>query len=350
MPADRRPSVAAIAGADSLPGEDKFTTLAPQQRSAIMSPQHATRPHPFSLAPDVTAAGSEIRPDSTLPGRSEAPAARPETLAGRTEARLHSVIQIPNSAPEAQSEPPRQDFTHHTQGMRTSVRSGNETSTPAFAWRAAEPAPAHGREEISRASFDRALRRADIRNLRSVEHHVQRADAKPAVNSAYAGIDFAAARPAASGLTGTSASPGPDLTGLQTAVTDQLGARLVSMATAGKSVAKLQLKPAELGALEIRISMQDDGAVVSIHAQQPHAREAIEAGLPRLREMFATTGTGLVEVDVSGDSGSGADARTGPADVPGYTQETVTATVSDESQAHTAASRPRTDRLLDLWV
>jgi flagellar hook-length control protein FliK len=81
---------------------------------------------------------------------------------------------------------------------------------------------------------------------------------------------------------------------------EPLGERLIALATQGQQFAKLRLHPAELGALEVRIKLHDDGAAISISSHHAHVRDAIEATLPRLRELFASQGMDLVDVDVSG--------------------------------------------------
>jgi flagellar hook-length control protein FliK len=83
-----------------------------------------------------------------------------------------------------------------------------------------------------------------------------------------------------------------------------LGDRLIALAQHGQLQAKLRLHPAELGALEVRIKLHDDGASVAISSPHGQVRDAIEASLPRLRELFAAQGMNLVDVDVSSGGGN----------------------------------------------
>jgi flagellar hook-length control protein FliK len=131
------------------------------------------------------------------------------------------------------------------------------------------------------------------------------------------------------------------------AVSHQLGERLIAMASQGKHTARLQLHPAELGALEIRVSIQDDGAVVSITAQLPQARELIEAGLPRLRELFDASGTNLLDVDVSGSDGGGTQQFERSAAEFGSVSPQV-AGVNEPPRFDPVGAR--SERLLDLLV
>ncbi|MBP7712437.1 MAG: flagellar hook-length control protein FliK [Gammaproteobacteria bacterium] len=81
--------------------------------------------------------------------------------------------------------------------------------------------------------------------------------------------------------------------------------------------ADLRLNPPELGPLEVRISMVDDEARITFTASHPQVREALEAALPKLRDMLGGSGVQLLQVDVSGhgaghrrppEAGSGAAA------------------------------------------
>ncbi len=72
-------------------------------------------------------------------------------------------------------------------------------------------------------------------------------------------------------------------------------------AQAGQS-AQIKLNPAHLGPMEVRIQVRDDQANVQFTATHAVVREALEAALPRLREMLGASGVELVDVDISGES------------------------------------------------
>ena len=76
--------------------------------------------------------------------------------------------------------------------------------------------------------------------------------------------------------------------------------------------ASLRLSPAELGPIEIRLSLQQEQASVAFTAQHALTREALEAAIPRLREMFNESNLQLVNVDVSQRDGSGQRGLTDP--------------------------------------
>lgn len=63
--------------------------------------------------------------------------------------------------------------------------------------------------------------------------------------------------------------------------------------------AEIKLNPAHLGPIEVRVQLHQDQAQISFTAQHAPAREALEAALPRLREMFAANGYSQVDVNVS---------------------------------------------------
>ena len=105
------------------------------------------------------------------------------------------------------------------------------------------------------------------------------------------------------------------------------GQRVALLAKSGLQRADIKLNPAHLGPVEVRISMNDDQqASVTFFAKHSVVRDAIEASMPRLREMLSEQGMNLVDSQVSqdprgdrhdqsfgqnsgfGDSGGGAEA------------------------------------------
>jgi flagellar hook-length control protein FliK len=78
-----------------------------------------------------------------------------------------------------------------------------------------------------------------------------------------------------------------------------LGERVRWMATEKVQVAELRLNPPNLGPLEVRLHVEGDRTHVNFVAPQAAVRDAIDAALPRLRELFSEGGLNLGDVTVS---------------------------------------------------
>lgn len=63
--------------------------------------------------------------------------------------------------------------------------------------------------------------------------------------------------------------------------------------------AEIRLNPANLGPLEVKLSIEDDVARLSFVSSHAPVREALDAAMPRLREMLEQQGISLADVDVS---------------------------------------------------
>ncbi|MCK4840661.1 MAG: flagellar hook-length control protein FliK [Methylococcales bacterium] len=68
--------------------------------------------------------------------------------------------------------------------------------------------------------------------------------------------------------------------------------------------AELRLNPAHLGPITIKIDVTQEQATVAFTVQHAAVKEAIEAALPKLREMFSGQQLNLVDVNVSQDDRS----------------------------------------------
>jgi len=79
-----------------------------------------------------------------------------------------------------------------------------------------------------------------------------------------------------------------------------LGERIQWLASHKVQGAQVKLNPANLGPLEVRIQMQNDQATIQFTTHHAAVREALEAAVPRLKEMLEASGVQLVDVDVSG--------------------------------------------------
>jgi len=77
-----------------------------------------------------------------------------------------------------------------------------------------------------------------------------------------------------------------------------IGERLVWMARGDQQFAELKITPPNLGALEVRLSINNDQASVSFVSNHAAVRDAIESAIPRLREMLAEQSLNLVQAEV----------------------------------------------------
>jgi flagellar hook-length control protein FliK len=88
------------------------------------------------------------------------------------------------------------------------------------------------------------------------------------------------------------------------------GNQVVWAVNQGMPGAELHLSPPDLGPMSVRISMDQDQATMAFSSPHAVVREAIEAALPRLRDMLGNQGITLADVNVSHHGG--ADARRDP--------------------------------------
>jgi flagellar hook-length control protein FliK len=69
--------------------------------------------------------------------------------------------------------------------------------------------------------------------------------------------------------------------------------------------AEIKLTPPDLGPMEIKLSIKNDQTSVQFVASHAATREALEAAIPRLREMFGEIQLNLANVDVSQQQANG---------------------------------------------
>ena len=118
----------------------------------------------------------------------------------------------------------------------------------------------------------------------------------------------------------------------QSGFADEVGDKITWMAHEGIQSASLQMTPEHMGPVEVKISMQDGSATVSINAAHADTRAALEQALPRLREMFSTQGLNLTDASVSQQFSRGQQPQkqtnTGVGPVGGVSNESASAVVS----------------------
>jgi len=82
----------------------------------------------------------------------------------------------------------------------------------------------------------------------------------------------------------------------------QMTQQVAYMIKGGFQQADIKLNPAHLGPMEIKLTVNDDNANINFVTQHAPVRDAIDAALPRLREMLEQQGLNLSDANVSTQS------------------------------------------------
>lgn len=101
--------------------------------------------------------------------------------------------------------------------------------------------------------------------------------------------------------------------------------RVMWLSSQNLKSAEIQLDPAELGRLEVRVNLSQDQAQVTFASPNAGVRDALEGQMHRLRELFAQQGMNLADANVSDQSlnrgwqgqGQGEGGRGGAASADG---------------------------------
>ena len=97
----------------------------------------------------------------------------------------------------------------------------------------------------------------------------------------------------------------------------ELSSRVQWLVTQGIQAAALHINPPHLGPVEVRIVMDQNQASISFSAPHMMTREALEASIPRLRDMLSDNGLSLVNVNVSSNSFSDQrEQQSGSTEIP----------------------------------
>jgi len=112
----------------------------------------------------------------------------------------------------------------------------------------------------------------------------------------------------------------------------------------GIDAASLHVSPAELGPIEVRISLHGSDASVWFGATQAATRAALEHALPQLRQLFASQGLALADAGVFREPPRGSTRQT-----PSRSVAPVAAARDEASRASEARSAVRLG-LLDLYA
>lgn len=86
-----------------------------------------------------------------------------------------------------------------------------------------------------------------------------------------------------------------------------LGQKIIWMVGGSQQSASLTLNPPDLGPLQVVLNVSNEQASATFISAQPEVRQAIEAALPKLREMMGEAGIQLGQTNINAGSGSQQD-------------------------------------------
>ncbi len=109
-----------------------------------------------------------------------------------------------------------------------------------------------------------------------------------------------------------------------------LTSRVVWLASEGIQQASLKLNPAQLGPVEVRMTMHNEQTNITFVAHHATTRDALEQALPRLRESFAENGLELGDANVSEQTSQQANDQQGSDDNSNGFQEAGLTTQSEQ--------------------
>ena len=116
----------------------------------------------------------------------------------------------------------------------------------------------------------------------------------------------------------------------------------------GGGEAKMNLHPAELGRMSVSVITEGNETKVAFTVETSQARQAVEASLPRLREMLEQTGLSLADSNVSEQN---RQSRTDEEPTFGQNRGQGMLEADDQSEEDLSLSvYIDSDRLLDTYV
>jgi flagellar hook-length control protein FliK len=177
-----------------------------------------------------------------------------------------------------------------SEGTAPRPPAGSENALELFAL-LEQPVERNAHSETAGASLDAPAATAPATQLQPV--------APPMVDLTQSAA-LASFHPAVSHTGSAQSNPSPVLSAPvgTPAWSDELGGHVTWMAQRGSDSASLTVSPADLGPIEVRISIHSGQASVWFGAAHADTRTALEQALPRLRELFAAQGMSLADSGV----------------------------------------------------
>ncbi|MGN6703612.1 MAG: flagellar hook-length control protein FliK, partial [Burkholderiaceae bacterium] len=322
-------TLAARAGKPAANGDASFDRVLSQevsQRSAAADDADTTPKTPAAdAAPGVKTDGAQktkATDDKKEAKKDDAPedgAAGTATADGRIDL-LALVTDSSRFAAGAARTDASQDGTVDTGTGAKTARLRPDASLPATAQEAVAGAHADDRQSLAAAApdFGAALARsagAKDALAEAAAKALPKQDAveAPALPEALpaplqqAAATVAAAAAGAIGATGAGADRLAPQVG--TPAWDQaLGQKIVWMVGSAQQTASLSLNPPDLGPLQVVLSVSNTQASATFVAAQPEVRQALEAAMPRLRDMMSDAGIQLGQASVNAGMPNGQQA------------------------------------------
>ena len=122
----------------------------------------------------------------------------------------------------------------------------------------------------------------------------------------------------------------------------------------GRQEFRIQLAPAELGRVEVRLAERGEGLTVRVVADRPEVAAALRHDLPRLEQSLQQTGISLASLDVQARGFGGSSL---PQDAPGQDRQAQHSAAAAAAAATTTirptstkARRPLAANRIDLMV
>jgi len=92
---------------------------------------------------------------------------------------------------------------------------------------------------------------------------------------------------------------------------NQVGQKIIWMVAGKEQTASLTLNPPDMGPMQVVLSVTNDHATVTFTAAQPEVRQALEAAMPKLRDMLGESGIALGQATVNAGTPDGRQAQQG---------------------------------------
>lgn len=140
--------------------------------------------------------------------------------------------------------------------------------------------------------------------------------------------------------------PGPAVAMQQPGWSQQVTDKVMWMSSQNLQSAEIKLDPAELGRLDVKISVNQEHSQITFNSAHAGVRDSLESQMFRLREMFAQQGMQNVDVNVADHSHAQQDQREQAA--AGRGQATGDSDNADEALQHTSIIREQHDGRLGM--